>query len=342
MKIGYTLSTEEHPPQDLIDNAVAAERAGFDFLGISDHFHPWVSQQGHSPFSWSVLGALSQATREIEVFLEVVCPIMRYHPAIVAQAAATTAAMLEGRFYLGVGTGENLNEHIIGEGWPHIQVRQEMLEEAVEVIRQLWTGQKVNYYGQYFTVESARLYTLPENLPPVIVSAFGPSAVEMAGRIGDGLVAMDPSRETIQQYEEAGGAGKPKFAQVHTCYSEDKDQAKETAFKYWPNAGVKGELTQELRLPEYFEQATGMLDAAEATEKVVLGANPDDYLEMISQYTDAGYDHIYMHNIGPDQNRFLEFAEQELLPMLKSELSAPATEKKELAFRETLDTEDKV
>ena len=205
--IGYTLSSEEFGPRELVGLARRAEEVGFDFLSISDHYHPWVDRQGNSPFVWAVLGGVAEATQQIEVGTGVTCPTTRIHPAIVAQAAATAATMLEGRFFLGVGSGENLNEHILGDRWPETDVRQERLAEAVEVIRLLWEGGLTSHHGRHYTVENARLYTLPDRLPPIIVAAAGPQATELAGRIGDGFFGLVPDREVIEQFEAAGGGG---------------------------------------------------------------------------------------------------------------------------------------
>jgi G6PDH family F420-dependent oxidoreductase len=224
-RIGYTLSSEEHGPQTLINNAALAEDAGFDFVGISDHFAPWTETQGHSSFVWTVLGGIAQATADIGVLVEVTCPIMRYHPAIVAQAAATSASLLEGRFSLGVGTGEYLNEHVVGEGWPHIDVRREMLAEAVDIIRKLWSGHYIDHYGEYFTVEQGKIYTLPDELPPIIVSGLGPKSIALAGQIGDGLVSLAPSPEFIKTFDDNGGRGKSKYAQINVCYASTREEA---------------------------------------------------------------------------------------------------------------------
>src|SRR5689334_4642254 len=193
MEIGYSLSSEEFPPNDLVRYARAAEEAGFSFALISDHFHPWTSTQGQSPFVWSVIGAISQATRRLGLGTGVTCPIMRIHPAILAQAAATCAAMMPGRFFLGVGTGENLNEHILGEHWPTIDTRQDMLVEAIEVMRLLWRGRNENHRGRYYTVENAHLYSRPEKRPDVMIAAVGKRSAELAGRIADGLISTVPS-----------------------------------------------------------------------------------------------------------------------------------------------------
>ncbi|MGH2928684.1 MAG: TIGR03557 family F420-dependent LLM class oxidoreductase, partial [Solirubrobacteraceae bacterium] len=230
-RFGYSLSSEEHPAQALVDQAAAAERAGFEFAGISDHYHPWVDAQGQSPFVWSVLGAIAQRTERLLLLTGVTCPTVRIHPAIVAQAAATTATLLPGRFWLGVGTGENLNEHILGDRWPPTSVRREMLEEAVDVIRQLFTGRQVEHRGRHYTVENARVYSLPEQPPPILVAGAGPKSAELAGRIGDGYVGVAPKGELVEQFEQAGGQGKPKVGQLHVCWSEDPKRASRTALE---------------------------------------------------------------------------------------------------------------
>src|SRR5579884_1909646 len=227
LKIGYTLSSEETDPISMIKFATAAEEAGFTFLGISDHYHPWVDEQGESPFVWNVIGAFSQVSKTVDVFIEVNCPILRYHPAIIAQAAATSQYQLEGRFILGVGTGENLNEHIVGKGWPPADVRRAMLEEAVAIMRKLWEGGYQTYWGKFFNLDAARIYTLPENSIPVIVSGMGPKATELAGKIGDGFVTTSPNKDLVKKFEQSGGKGKPKFGQMNVCFAETKAKATE-------------------------------------------------------------------------------------------------------------------
>src|SRR5437868_3364869 len=209
LKLGYTLSSEEHDPISVVKFAQIAEEAGFSFLGISDHFHPWVDNQGQSPFVWNVIGALSQATKNVDIFVEVNCPILRYHPAIVAQAAATSQYQLGGRFILGVGTGENLNEHVVGHGWPPIQVRQEMLEEAIKIMRLLWQGGYKTYFGKFFNIDAARIYTMPEEQIPIIISAMGPKSAKIAGNLGDGLVTTTNDSKIINNFQQNGGKGKP-------------------------------------------------------------------------------------------------------------------------------------
>ena len=226
--VGYALSSEEHAPEAMVEHAVAAEAAGFEFAMVSDHFHPWIERHPHSPFVWSVLGALAGATDGLRFGTGVTCPTIRIHPAIIAQAAATTARMAKGRFFLGVGTGENLNEHILGDAWPEWEVRAEMLEEAVEIIRDLWRGETTSYRGQYYTVQNARLFTLPDEAPPIVVAAGGPEMAALAGRIGDGFVGTGPDPELIETYREAGGDG-PLYGQVTLCWARSEADARKTA-----------------------------------------------------------------------------------------------------------------
>ena len=315
--IGYTLSSEEHGPGDLVTYAGLAERAGFDFAAISDHFHPWVDRQGNSPFVWAVLGGVAEATERIRVGTGVTCPTTRIHPAIVAQAAASAAAMMPGRFFLGLGTGENLNEHILGDRWPETDIRQEMLVEAIEVIRLLWKGGLQSHHGKHYTVENARLYTLPEEPPPISVAAAGPQAVEIAGKIGDGLFGLLPDPEVIARFEQAGGKGKPKYGQLHVCWAASEDEAKETALEWWPNAAVSGNLNWELPLPSHFKDASDWADEDAIAGSVVCGPDPERHVEGILEFVQTGYDHVYFHQVGPDQEGFIRFAEAELLPRLE-------------------------
>ena len=315
-EIGYALSSEEHTPNDLVRWAVQAEESGFGFALISDHYHPWVDRQGHSPFVWAVIGGIAHATSRLRLGTGVTCPTLRMHPAIVAHAAATAAAMLPGRFFLGVGRGENLNEHVLGQRWPAPDERLEMLEEAVEVMRLLWEGGVQTHRGRHFRVEEARLYTLPDEPPPVMVAASGPSAAEVAGRIGDGFIGTAPKRETVEQFEEAGGRGKPRYGQVTGCWAEDEAAARRTAREWWPNVAVTGQLSQELRMPVHFEQASAMVTEGDVAEVVACGPDPERHLELIGKYLDAGYDHVYVHQVGPDQEGFFRFYREQVLPKL--------------------------
>jgi G6PDH family F420-dependent oxidoreductase len=314
VELGYALSSEEHSPADLVRHAQAAEQAGFGFGLISDHIHPWIDAQGHSAFVWSVLGSIAQATAGFRVGTGVTCPLIRIHPAIVAHAAATVACLMPGRFFLGVGTGENLNEHVLGAKWPAPDERLELLEEAVGVMRQLWQGGYQTHRGKHYTVENLRIFDLPDEPVEIAVAAMQPQAAELAGRIGDALVNVAPKEEIIGKFDESGGKGKPKYGQITVCYANSKDEAKRTAFEVWPNALVEGSASQELPLPSDFEELTKERDADELDGTLTLGPDPDEYVEQVKRYDEAGYTHAYFHQIGPDQDTFLEFARDELLP----------------------------
>ncbi len=312
--IGYAISCEEHSPRDILQHAKEAEAAGFPFAMISDHFHPWISRQGHSPFVWGVLGGLAQVTRHMRFGTGVTCPTIRIHPAIIAQAAATAASMLPGRFFLGVGTGEQLNEHILGDRWPPHDVRAELLEEAVGVIRLLWQGGDQTHRGRYFTVEHARVYTLPEELPPIMVAASGPRAAELAGRIGDGLINTSPDADVRKTFERAGGRRKPRYGQLTVCWAKRVAQARKTALEQWPNAALPGELGQELPTPAHFEQAAQLVTEDTIAEQVVCGPDAQKHIAKLQEFVDAGYDHVAVHQVGPDQSGFFDFYAREVLP----------------------------
>jgi coenzyme F420-dependent glucose-6-phosphate dehydrogenase len=317
VQLGYKLSSEEHPPQDLVAQAKRAEEVGFRFGMISDHFHPWVDKQGESPFVWSTIGAISQATERLAIVTGVTCPTVRIHPAIIAQAAATSAALMPGRFMLGVGTGENLNEHILGGAWPSAAVRREMLEEAIQVMRSLWKGEDVNHRGQYFTVENARIYSLPKEPPPIYVAASGEKAAELAATRGDGIVGTSPDKELLQTFDQHGGTGKPRYAEMTVCWAADAATARKTALEIWPNAGLGGELSQELPLPRHFEQAAQTVREEDITKSIPCGPDPEKHRAAVKEYVDAGFDHIAIHQIGPDQEGFFRFYEREVLPKFR-------------------------
>jgi coenzyme F420-dependent glucose-6-phosphate dehydrogenase len=308
---GYTLSSEEHPPSALVANAQQAEASGFDFLSISDHYHPWVQAQGHSPFVWSVLGAIAETTHEIPVGVGVTCPTVRIHPAVLAQAAATVSLQFDGRFFLGVGTGEALNEHILGDRWPPPDDRRDMLREAVEVMRLLWEGETVTHRGDHYVVENARLFDPPETEVPVIVSAFGEMAVDLAADIGDGFWGNAPDADIINRYVTGGGTG-PRYAQVHMCWAPDADDALGTVREIWPNGAIGGQLGQDLPTWTHFEQAAELVTDADLAEAVPCGPDVGPIVESARQYVKAGYDHVYFHQIGPDQAGFFEFWKEEL------------------------------
>lgn len=313
VQIGYALSSEEHSPNDLVANARRAEELGFDFLMISDHYHPWIDAQGHSPFVWSVLGAIAHVTQRIPIGTGVTAPTVRIHPAVLAQATATVASMMPGRFLWGVGTGENLNEHILGDVWPEYEVRAEMLEEAVEVVRELWRGDNTSHYGPNYTVVNAKIYDRPPEPPPIIVAAAGPRSGELAGRIGDGLCVTSASAETVQAFRGAGGEGKPVYGEVGLCWARDEATGARTVKEIWPNAGLTGEASQELPSPKHFEELARIVTEDMLREQVPCGPDAGKVLDQIRQYAEAGIDHIYLHQIGPDQEGFFRFAEDEIL-----------------------------
>ena len=317
--LGYALSSEEHDPIKLVAHAQMAERTGFKFLLISDHFHPWVPQQGNSSFVWSVLGGIAQVTQRASVGTGVTCPIMRFHPALTAQAAATVAAMMPGRFFLGLGTGEYLNEHIFDEPWPPIDTRQEMLAEAIHIIRELWKGEEYSYQGDYFTVRDARIYTLPEKPPPIYVAASGPESAELAGEVSDGLISTAPDEELIQAFDQAGGSGKPRYGMVKVCWADSKEEARETVKRWWPTSTVSGALHSDLPTPKHFDDVVEAMGEPKIPEDTILGPNPDLYLKAIQTYKENGFDHVYLHQIGPDQEGFFKFFKNELMPLLEKE-----------------------
>ena len=311
-ELGFALSSEDHPPQELVRQAALAERAGFTFALVSDHYHPWVDAQGESPFVWSTLGGIAGATEKIRVGTGVTCPMIRIHPAIVAQAAATVAAMMPRRFFLGVGTGENLNEHVLGDRWPLPDERLEMLEEAVGVMRQLWQGGEQTHRGRHYTVDHARIYTLPDEPPDVYVAGSAPKAAELAGKIGDGFISTAPDAELVKAF----GNGKPKVGMMHCAYDKDAKAGLERAMKLWPNLALKGPLGQDLATPSDFELAAALVDEDDVSESTPHGPDPEPYLEQIRKYDEAGFTHVYMHQIGDNQDEFADFARRELMRRL--------------------------
>jgi G6PDH family F420-dependent oxidoreductase len=315
IKIGYTISSEEHSPRDMVRFGAAAVEHGFDRIDLSDHFHPWIDEQGQSPFVWSILGALAHVDPDLRLGTGVTCPTIRIHPAIIAQAAATQSLLSGGRFWLGVGSGENLNEHIFGDRWPPTDERLSMLEEAVEVMRKLWTGEQVTHVGQHYRVENARIYSAPEEPVPVYVSAFGPKAAEVAGRIGDGLVTTAPDADAVEGFRAAGGSG-PVVAATKACWAEDEASARATIHRLWPNSGLPGELAQELPTPAHFEQASQLVTEEAAVGSTPVGPDPEVHVASLRAYAEAGYDEVYVAQIGPDQEPFLRFYRDEVLPRL--------------------------
>ncbi|MBB1258926.1 TIGR03557 family F420-dependent LLM class oxidoreductase [Streptomyces alkaliterrae] len=315
--VGYFLASEDHGPAELVEQARMAEQAGFTSLWISDHYHPWNSAQGHSPFVWSVLGALAEAT-SLPVQTAVTCPTVRVHPAVVAQAAATSAVLLgEGRFRLGVGTGEALNEHVLGDRWPPAPVRLEMLEEAVRLIRTLCTGQETTHHGRHYTVENARLYDVPDGGVPIDVAGFGPSAVELAGRIGDGFITTEPDSDAVARFRRAGGGQNPVRGGAKVSYDTDRDRAAKAVLDRWPNMFLPGELAQVLPTPAHFEQASRLVTEQHVTDSgIPLGDDPDEHVRALLAYRDAGFNAVHVSQIGPDLQGFFDFYRSKVLPRL--------------------------
>ncbi|SCF27241.1 F420-dependent oxidoreductase, G6PDH family [Micromonospora viridifaciens] len=316
MRIGYALSSEEYGPAELLAQARAAEQAGFQALWISDHYHPWNDAQGQSGFVWSTIGALSQVC-SLPVTTAVTCPTVRIHPALIAQAAATSAVLHSGRFVLGVGSGEALNEHILGDPWPQLDVRLEMLEEAVEVMRELWRGRFVNHYGEHYIVQHARVYTLPDTPPPVYVSGFGPKSIDLAARIGDGYICTMPDAGMVRRFRDHGGGDKPCQGGFKAAYADSEDEGARLAYEKWPNAGLPGELSQVLPSPRHFEQATQLVQPEMMKQSFVCGNSADAHLEMIDKYAKAGFDELYLANTGPHWQGLLDLYQREVLPQLR-------------------------
>jgi G6PDH family F420-dependent oxidoreductase len=315
MRFGYFLSCEEYTPAEIIEQAVAAEEAGFEALWISDHFHPWNDEQGQSAFVWGMIGAISQAT-SLPVTTAVTCPTVRIHPAIIAQAAATSAVLTGGRFRLGVGTGEALNEHILGDVWPSEDTRLEMLEEAVELIRLLWEGHVVTTRGRHYLIDTARLYTLPDSPPEILVSAFGPKALEVAARIGDGFITTQPDADMVSRFKEMSG-GKPAQAGVKVAWADTEAEGVEHAHRLWANSGVPGELAQVLPSPQHFEQASQLVTKEATAESIVAGPDIDAHVAALEEYVDAGMDEVYVANMGPNYRDMIAAYGRDVLPRLR-------------------------
>jgi G6PDH family F420-dependent oxidoreductase len=314
-EIGLALSSEELAPGAIVETARLAEEHGLRSVAVSDHFHPWTDRQGESSFVWSVIGAIAGSTR-LKVTTAVTCPTVRIHPAVLAQAAATAQLLLGGRFVFGVGSGEALNEHVLGDRWPLAPERLEMLDEAVAVMRELWRGGVVDHDGRHYRVSGARLYSLPEQPPPVVVSAFGEKSLELAARIGDGLMTTEPSAETVRRYRELGGRG-PVVGQLKVCFGRDEEKAVSLAHELWAVEQLGGQTNQELPMPAHFAAAAALVRPEQVASSVPCGPDPERHVQGIREYLEAGFDEVYVGQIGPDQRGFLEFYQQELAPRLR-------------------------
>ncbi|MDE2404586.1 MAG: TIGR03557 family F420-dependent LLM class oxidoreductase [Sphingomonadales bacterium] len=316
-RFGYKLMSEEHGPRPLVENAVAAEAAGFDFAAISDHFHPWLEAQGHAPFAWSVLGAIAQATTRLELSTGLTCPIIRYHPAIIAQAAATVSLLAEGRFTLAVGTGEALNEHVTGQRWPAVPERLDMLEEAIELMRLLWDGGVHTRTGKHFRLNHARLYDTPPQPIPVIVGASGPKSAALAARAGYGLMTTAPKPDLVQGWREAGGKG-PVYGEVTLAWAPSEEAGRKLAHERFRFSALDWKVNPELPTVEGFEAATRTVRPEDLAESIPAGPDPDVHLKAIRQYLDAGFTHLALLCPGDDQQGFIAFAQKQLLPALRA------------------------
>jgi G6PDH family F420-dependent oxidoreductase len=319
VNIGYTMMTEQAGPNQLVDDVVRAEAAGFDFSVTSDHYFPWLAEQGHAPNAWSVLGAAARATSRIPLMTYVTCPTVRYHPAVVAQQAATVQLLSEGRFRLGLGAGENLNEHVVGGGWPPADVRHAMLAEAVRIIRALFAGGHVNHRGEHFQVESAKLWDLPEQPPPIGLAVSGPQSCQLAGELADLVIATEPKAELVEGFERHGGAGKPRVGQVPVCYDPDRGAAVRRAHEQFRWFGGGWKVNSELPGPASFDSATSYVREEDVAAEIACGDDVDAFVEAVRPYADAGFGEVALVQIGgAHQAAFLDWAERRLLPALRA------------------------
>jgi G6PDH family F420-dependent oxidoreductase len=324
MKVGYFLSSEEWGPRELVELAIKARDAGFEGLWISDHFHPWNDEQGHSPFVWAVIGGIARAVPGVKLTTAVTCPTLRIHPAVIAQAAATSAVLLDGNFCLGIGSGEALNEHVLGDRWPSADERLEMLEEAVAVMRTLWHGGFQDHRGRHYRVENARIYDLPELPPPVFISGFGAKSIDLAARIGDGFCTVQPDVQAVERFRANGGDHKPVQGGMKVCWGEDDERATQTAYRLWPNEALPGELAQVLPTTRHIEQASELVTPEMVAAQVPCGPDPERHISSIEAFARAGFDELYVQQIGPDQDAFFDAYREHVLPRVQERAVASA------------------
>ncbi len=318
-RFGYTLMTEQAPPRALVRHAHGAEQAGFDFEVMSDHYFPWLDEQGHAPNAWATLGAVTQSTERVELMTYVTCPIMRYHPTVVAQQAATVQLLSDGRFTLGLGAGENLNEHVVGRGWPPVNVRHEMLTEAVEIISALFDGGYVNFSGDHFRVDSAKLWDLPEVRVPIAVAVSGDQSVHRFAPLADAMIAVEPVAELCEEWDRTAREGTRKIAQLPICWDEDRDAAITRAHEQfrWFAGGWK--VNAELPGPAGFAAATQFVTKDDVAENIPCGADPDAVASAVKPFLDAGFTDVALVQIGGEhQDPFFTAAKERILPALRS------------------------
>src|SRR3954454_19137211 len=317
MQVGYKLATEAFGPQDLVRQTVRAEQAGFDFVEMSDHFHPWLDVQGHSSFTWSVLGSMAARTERIGLATGVTCPMIRYHPAVIAQAAATVQILSGNRFTLGIGAGERLNEHVVGGAWPAVRIRHHMLKEALEIITLLWQGGYQSYEGRYLTLEDARVWDLPDQLPVVAVAAGGPGAAKLAAELGSGLFATEPEASLVEEYAKHGGSG-PKYAEVPMSWAQTEDAAVQAALETSRWALTGWPVMSELPNPVNFDAASGTVDEDDIKGQFSIGPDLGAHVQQAQPYVDAGFDHLVLQNTGPDPDGFLDVCAAELVGRVRA------------------------
>jgi G6PDH family F420-dependent oxidoreductase len=317
VSFGYTAMCEQRSPKELVDDISRAEEVGFDFALVTDHFHPWVEAQGHSPYAWSILGAAAQATSRIWLMSFVTAPIIRYHPALVAQKAATIGLLSDGRFRLGLGSGEKLNENVVGEGWPSIDVRHEMFTEAILIIRELFKGGYVTHRGTHYDVDHARIFDLPEQEVEIAIATSGPASCWIAGELGDMMISTSPERELIEMFNEAGGDGKPVACHIPVCWGPDETTQRRIAHEQfsWSMGGWK--LQAELPNPKNFEAFAAVVREEDVANKIPCGPGIDGIVESVTSFIDAGYTDISLVQIGQNQEEFQQFFRQELEPALR-------------------------
>jgi len=319
MKFGYTLMCEQAGPAQLVRDAIAAERAGYDFAVISDHYFPWLTEQGHAPFAWSVLGAVAQATERLPLMTFVTCPTRRYHPALVAQMSATMALLAPGRFTLGLGAGENLNEHVIGGEWPAVDQRHDMLEEAAGIIRTLWTGEEVTWRGMHFDVVKARVFDVPETPPPLGIAVSGPASCRIAGEHADVMIAVEPNEALCAAYDAAGGAGKPRYGQQPMSYDTDEQTAITRAHEQFRWFGAGWAVNAELPGPAAFDAASQFVRPEDVAAAMPCGNDVGAVVKAVQPWANAGFTHLALLQIGEHvQDGYLDWSARELLPALRA------------------------
>lgn len=309
---------EQSGPRELVRDAIRAERAGFDFEVISDHYSPWLDSQGHAPNAWATLGAIAHATERVDLMTYVTCPIMRYHPAVVAQQAATVGLLSEGRFLLGLGAGENLNEHVVGRGWPPVNVRHEMLDEALHIIRELFGGEYVNYAGRHFRVDSAKLWDLAEQPPRIGLAISGGQSAAIAGESADAMIAVEPDADLVASFDAAGGRGKPRIGQVPICWDPSRDAAVQRAHDQFRWFGGGWKVNAELPGTAAFAGASQFVRPEDVAESIPCGPDVGAHVEAVRAFVDAGFTDVAVVQVGGEsQPPFLDWAERELLPALR-------------------------